>query len=353
MFQMFRYDAALGWAGRPHAKIMHLEERLNSHGLRGPEFPDEKPAGVVRIVALGDSCTFNVQFYDLNREIPLIVLENPYPALLGRMLEPYDEPGRAYQVFNGGTIGYSTLQGLRFMQQKALRWNPDVFLIRYGWNDHWHRTPDYTLRPEPRSPQLRWVYARLRESYLYRFIMRLTATLTGGVQTASPPGDRPPDAPPITTDELRVPPEEFDFNLRLIIREARQHGAVPILINAPEGVPHEEFLKSTHLSRLLEFVGYDSLEEVFEVHKEYREIVERVAREEKVPLVDLEAAFAARGRAGLFGPTEVLHPNQEGNELTAKLVLRKLQELDIVGDRRAERGRGLEIAPGAADGGLN
>lgn len=350
LFQMLRYHPTLGWSGRPDAKVMHLDEHLNSRGQRGPEFQDEKPAGVVRIVALGDSCTFNVQFYDVNREIPLIILEDPYPALLGRMLEFYDAPGRRYEVINAGVPGYSTLQGLRFLRQEALGWDPDVVLIRFGWNDHWFREPGYTLRPEPRNALLRWIYAGLRRSYFYRFMTGLVATLKGRVPSAAPAANRPPDAPPPLPEELRVPPEEFDFNLRLIIREARGHGAVPILINAPTGTTKEAFVNSGSLEPFLKSLGFGSLEDIFRIHAHYNGIVERVALQEDVPFIDLDAAFEERGRAGLFGPTEVLHPNREGNELAARLVLEELQRLGFVTAERQPAGTRSGRPPAYARG---
>jgi len=42
LYQLLRYDPTLGWSGRPFAKVLHTEERLNSRGLRGSEFHDEK-----------------------------------------------------------------------------------------------------------------------------------------------------------------------------------------------------------------------------------------------------------------------------------------------------------------------
>jgi hypothetical protein len=40
---LFKYHHVIGWTGRPGAKVLFTDEHLNSRGLRGPEFPDEKP----------------------------------------------------------------------------------------------------------------------------------------------------------------------------------------------------------------------------------------------------------------------------------------------------------------------
>src|SRR5262245_9118655 len=55
------YDAARGWRNRPNAKGQFSTDEYdvfleyNSHGIRGPERPFDKPPGTYRIVMLGDS----------------------------------------------------------------------------------------------------------------------------------------------------------------------------------------------------------------------------------------------------------------------------------------------------------
>ncbi len=331
LFRLLRYDPLLGWTQRPGAKVLFLDERLNSRGLRGPDFPDEKRPGTVRIVALGDSCTFNVQFSDVTRKpIPLIELEDPFPSILEGMLAPLATPGRRYQVVNGGVLGYSMLQGLRFFRRDVLRWNPDVILVRYVWNDHWAADPAYRIRSEPRSAALRWIRWQMLRSRFYAFMVRLITTAMGQTLSAHPTDKPVPagDAPP--ANALRAPPEEFAFGLRLIVQEARARGVIPILATAPAGVLTEKFRRSEAYAPMMRSLGYTSAEEVFRVHRRYNAIVRRVAREEHAPLLDLDAAFAARGRGRFFGPTEIIHPNRRGNALIAELTLEELRRLRVV-----------------------
>lgn len=331
LFRLLRYDSLLGWTQRPGAKVLFLDERLNSRGLRGPDFPDEKRPGTVRIVALGDSCTFNVQFSDVTRKpIPLIELRDPFPSILEGMLAPLATPGRRYEVVNGGVLGYSTLQGLRFLRRDVLGWRPDVILARYVWNDHWAADPAYRIRSEPRSAALRWIRWQMLRSRFYAFMVRLITTAMGHTLSAHP-ADRPSPsggAPPAKA--LRVPPAEFEFGLRLLVRETRAGGAIPILATAPRGVLTEKFRQSDAYAPMMRSLGYASAEEVFRVHDRYNAILRRVAREEHAPLVDLDAAFAARGRGQFFGPTEIIHPNTRGNALIAELMFEELERLEIV-----------------------
>ena len=88
-----------GWTGNEFGAPV----AINSKGLRSPETPYEKPEGVFRILALGDSWTFGFR------------MEEPdaYPRQLERILnERAAERGdrRRIEVINAGVIGYSTDQ---------------------------------------------------------------------------------------------------------------------------------------------------------------------------------------------------------------------------------------------------
>ena len=329
---LFKYDYTIGWTGRPGAKVLFTDEHLNSRGLRGPEFPDEKPPSTVRIAALGDSCTFQIQMNDVKAPIPLVELDDPYPAVLNLLLSRYDTPERRYEVVNGGMIGYSTLQGLRFMRKEAFRWQPDVILIKFGWNDQWIHSYDSRSPAESHHAALRWVSWRLLQSRFYALLSRAITTAMAPPDAWKKAGraskPRWPGAPPI--NQLRVPPEEFAFHLRLMIREARAHGAVPILLTAPMSVVKPTLRASSYLGDIIAGTGYGTAESILAMHARYNAIVVRVAREEHAPCIDLDAAVAAQGRGQFFGTTELMHPNARASWLTAELVLEELQHLGIV-----------------------
>jgi len=66
---IFQRDAELGWRLRPGARgrWAGVEVEINDKGVRGPELPYEKPAGVRRIVWLGDSVTFGFRIEGTRR----------------------------------------------------------------------------------------------------------------------------------------------------------------------------------------------------------------------------------------------------------------------------------------------
>jgi hypothetical protein len=94
--------------------------RINSHGMRGPDFATAKPAGVRRIVLLGDSVTFG---YGVSEE-------ECFATRLRLQL------GSDVEVINAGITGYSSWQGLRFYETVVREYRPDVLLVLFGYNDH-------------------------------------------------------------------------------------------------------------------------------------------------------------------------------------------------------------------------
>jgi len=94
-----RFDPLLGWSHRPGVTGMKGQVTINERGLRGRhDYPDERPEGVVRIVACGDSFTFCEEVGDADS----------WPSIL--------EAGREdTEVWNLGVGGYGTDQAfLRF-----------------------------------------------------------------------------------------------------------------------------------------------------------------------------------------------------------------------------------------------
>lgn len=135
-----RYHPTLGWSHPPGATAwLHREEyavhlQYNSHGLRGPEADYAKPAGRFRTLLLGDSFTDG---YTVDEDKSVrAVLERELSASCGR-----------HQVLNAGTIGYSTDQEYLFFQQEGYRYQPDVVVVLFCWNDLYFNTTGEQGKP--------------------------------------------------------------------------------------------------------------------------------------------------------------------------------------------------------------
>lgn len=123
--KMMELDPNLGWRhARDQEKIFANElgesvvVRQNGYGHRGAERSPEKPAGVRRILALGDSFTEAVQVGE--DEMFTTLLERRVPNL---------------EVLNAGVGGYGTVQQYLYLQSEGLRFQPDTVLLMFYKND--------------------------------------------------------------------------------------------------------------------------------------------------------------------------------------------------------------------------
>lgn len=124
-----RFDPDLGWSKPPNARgILRRPEyrvrlEINSHGLRGPEIPAEKPVGVLRVLLLGDSFT---EGYTVEEEAT--VRARLQSALAAAVPRPV-------QVINGGTAGWGTDQEVLFYEGSGRSFAPDLVVLLFYYND--------------------------------------------------------------------------------------------------------------------------------------------------------------------------------------------------------------------------
>lgn len=105
-------------------KFCDFEVKINSLGFRGPEVEQEKPDGVYRIVALGDSVTFGWGVNDEHTYIRRLEVE------LNRQIQ-----GRRFEVINTGHPMYDTVQEHAMLQRHAMALKPDLVILIYVVND--------------------------------------------------------------------------------------------------------------------------------------------------------------------------------------------------------------------------
>ena len=142
---MNQFDSTLGWTKAPSTSLRrHTSEfdvtlRTNSRGLREDESVGyEKPAGVTRILLVGDSFTLG---YTVER-----------PDTLSQLLaERMRSEGRNVQVINGGTEGYSTDQEVVWLMTEGVKYAPDVVVLQMFENDiYWNGQSSYLRYPKPK-----------------------------------------------------------------------------------------------------------------------------------------------------------------------------------------------------------
>jgi lysophospholipase L1-like esterase len=127
------YDPLLGWRHTPNSSgelsndEYHTTVKYNSTGLRGLDRPYTKPQNVFRIVVLGDSFVdgYTVQEQD-------------------RLTEALESSlGPTFEVINLGVPGYSTDQELLLLEQAGWKYEPDLVVLAFYYNDVWGNGSSY------------------------------------------------------------------------------------------------------------------------------------------------------------------------------------------------------------------
>ena len=130
---------------RPHSRAFMPSGALyrnNRHGFRGGDHAPHKPAGVFRVVIVGDSVTMGFGVEE----------EEAYPALLERALNGAASGKTArYEVLNLGVPGAHLNFVTKRLELMGLRFDPD--LIVYGWtvNDIEGTLYQKTMPPLPEA----------------------------------------------------------------------------------------------------------------------------------------------------------------------------------------------------------
>lgn len=97
----------------------------NSNGFRDREYPRDKPAGVTRILVLGDSIVAGNGIRSA---------EDVFVKRLERLLNAPSGRQR-YEVLNLGVGGYQTYQEVELLRVKGLAYHPDIVLVAFCLND--------------------------------------------------------------------------------------------------------------------------------------------------------------------------------------------------------------------------
>lgn len=233
------------------------EVSLNSDGFRDVEFPQQRTAKTIRIVCLGDSWTFG-SAADQNQT---------YPRRLAALLEE-QFPTTDIEVLNLGFLAYSSHEGLELLKQKALALHPDIVLIGYAMNDAsisgWHDKD--VLVPKPNRFSLKHFIRDNSEIYkLAGYLGQLkkfeSVTMADTIKAVSDPNDEFLYESWVSADALeakdyerletkvRVPPADYDRNIREMIRLVTKQGAVPILLHNElrPGSPYQSLLEKISL----------------------------------------------------------------------------------------------------------
>jgi lysophospholipase L1-like esterase len=241
------------------------EISLNSEGFRDVEIRKQKPSSVFRIICLGDSWTFGWN----------VGSTQSYPQQLQDLLRR-DFPEANFEVFNLGVAGYSSIQGLRLLKTRVLDLNPDVVVVALAMNEpHMAGVDDKNASPGEESINLvQTLSSLLNKSEFFKLLRYWALLLTWKPRSISEyledksynatwrqqvTGNDFNKFEPWMRDSLR----EYDNYHREMIKVARSRNISIVLL-------YNEFWRDSP----------------------YLKVLQKISRDERVPLVDSSALIA-------------------------------------------------------------
>lgn len=305
---LLKRDAELIWRISPAA--VYQNRTVNSLGFLDEHRSLDKSAGTIRVLCLGDSCTADG--------------DPPYSKMLEQFLNenrPEELKDKKFEVINAGVWSYSSAQGFAVASTLIPALAPDIATIYYGLNDHTLTSSGLTdaeIFKQLREQSSASVAEKKSISLIHR--LRLYQAINKSIhaiQLKSLAGEIR------AANRVRVPLDQYEFNLEQIIEIARNNDAEPILLTFPQNFKPGgamDFFAEHHI-----LVDYDTFRAD---HARYVEATRGVAAKAGVPLVDLEKNFPAE-RDPLF-ITDGIHHTHAGREeivrQMAAVILENLTE---------------------------
>jgi len=248
--------------------------KFNSHGLRGPDFPDKKPPGTIRVMGLGDSNVFGLG----------AKVENTFPSWVARMLAS-ETGAKPIESILAGVPAYTSLQSRNLFVNTAQYWDPDLVLVYFGAYNDYQRSRYYT--------DAELVKANLVPRRGYRNLLIWQVVHKCALRVRQNIRGRPP----------RVSLKEFADNIRDVARICAKRN-IPCILIVP-GLPAATLRK-------------------YPKAPAYQRMVVQVGRELGLPVCDISKEFALKGKKYLG---DAVHINEAGHRRVAEhvmVVLRKL-----------------------------
>ena len=268
---------------------------LNSEGYRDSEPSVQKDPSSFRIVCLGDSWTFGM---NVNQD-------RTYPRRLAALLTSR-HPTAHFEVWNRGVLGYSSHQGLQLLRSNIQRWKPDAVVIAFAMNDAkivGYRDKDAAAYQQ--NPTLSAQVTRILEwSATFKLLRYLALNLR---YQPKPIGDYLKVEADASNDVAgfeklepwtRVSLKDYQDNITQMVALTRASGAQPILL-------------------------YNELWE----NGFYLRILQKVAEQEQIPLVDGNALILREKKRiedDLEASLHLRRQNHSAPAGTAEVVFRLL-----------------------------
>lgn len=303
-FYEFRDDPVSGLRvpapGRIEGKgrVIHV----NSHGFRGPEIEDPKPAGRVRVAFLGASTTFCAEASSD---------EATWPARLVASLKAAF-PAHDFDYVNGGAAGYTSRESLLNLQKRIAPLQPDLIVIYEGTNDLSHDTRLVAATVGLPGADVIGTSWLSRHSVAWELIEK-------NLRAARPAADT--GAPTLSLDVSALE-HGFRENLTREVLEAKQLARTVVLVTFAHQQRREQprEVQRAAASTSLLWMPYMALGSVLDGFEAWNRVVRQVALDQGCILVEGELGIP--GDRAHFADS--VHFTDEGCRLQAQRVLEVL-----------------------------
>jgi lysophospholipase L1-like esterase len=325
MWPWLRFDPVLGWRNR-HGDDPERGLRFDGRGVRvdrstGPPEGRARPpaAGApdpLRVLCLGDSRTFGIW-----TDLGALRFDGDYASQLERLASLAGD--RPIESWNAGTLGYTSAQGLRQWSTRFDDLQPDVVVAAFGFNDH---SFTWNTRFRVRDPRSAIARRLLHAASGFRWAELIWWQVR-----------RPPFSSARMDPGPWVTQADFRRNLERLAEDVARRGAVLVLLDLPLrpldlGENQAAFPGQSGATDYTLF-GARDLAHLHEVDGTYRRLLREAAAVVGVPVLDVEAAFAAHQvghpAEAMFSPYDFAHPTDAGARVIAAALLVRLRELGV------------------------
>lgn len=281
----------LSFSKKPGKPLYYWHVKTNSKGMNYPEFTEKKKNDELRIVALGDSCTFG---WGLDRK-------DTYVSQTEQVLQKRF-PDRNIVYINAGHTGYTSFQGTVLFHRYIRYWSPDIITISFGLNDHkihGHPLPDSQRYTHNMKLHNKLIYYAKQRSEIFLLLFRM---LKGKASHEKSEGK--------TSKHInRVSEKEFSQNLTKFIIYAKETGSQIVFLIEP----HALWTESDE--------------------RYYQEYL-RVIQENNSPSIDFATIFREynkvrkiEGKKPELLFIDSIHPTKRGSEIITEYLSEKIGEL--------------------------
>ena len=276
---------------------------INRWHMRGPDITLNKPAGVTRILCLGESTTFG-QPCDDNTSI--------WPARLEEMLNA--EGHGTFEVLNGAMPGYTVSSSRLHFARRLARFASDIVVIYHAsTNISAHVKREFDPEQITASP---WSLSALRDRFSLAYMLLRS-------NTAALLADQFPAQRSDTLDQRGV--DFFSNELQRLIEDCRAAGARVIVCTFPRafdaGQSTAERLRLA--GSALFFNPQLSVDGLEDAYQRYNDAIRTTALDERTVMVDLDR-IVPRGDDDFI---DSVHLSPSGHQLVAATVCRAIKDM--------------------------